>query len=105
MVRLVGYVTRHAPMPKHWLCLLIWSFCAAGICSAQQPDDLQQQLQQLKQEYQQKLQELDQRLAALEKQGTAPAPAQAAPQQNMSQSVTSALGNAVADVKDVVVNK
>jgi maltoporin len=92
-------------MPNGWLYLLIWSFCAAGICSAQQPGDLQQQLQQLRQEYQQKLQELDQRLAALEKQGTAPAPAQAAPQQNTSQSVTSALGNAVADVKDVVVNK
>jgi maltoporin len=100
MVTLVGQVAKRLPMRKSCLNLLIWSFCAAGICSAQQPDDLQQQLQQLKQEYQQKIQELDQRLAALEKQRTAPTPAQAAPQQNntqqsTSQGITSQVGKAL----------
>lgn len=97
-MKLVRKVTRHVAIKKGLLCLLVWSFCAAGPMCAQQSDGLQQQLEQLKQEYQQKLQELDQRLAALEKQSTpAPAPAQAAPQQSAAKAATVALGDALGE--------
>src|SRR5580704_10443148 len=46
------------------LALAAWALPSA----AQQPDDLQKQLQQLKQQYEQTTQELQQRIAALEQQ-------------------------------------
>ena len=114
MSRLLAQITRQSPMPTHWLCLLIWSFCTATTSLAQTTDELQQQIQQLKQEYQHKLQELDERLAALEQQkrihdleqqpsqGTVPAHAM---QQGNSQSVASSVSNGLEEgVKAAIVN-
>ncbi|HEX4169932.1 MAG TPA: hypothetical protein VHZ55_31080, partial [Bryobacteraceae bacterium] len=89
---------RRSPMVKLLVPLAVLFLWAASTSYGQQPEDLHQQLEQLKREYQQKLQELEKRLAALEKQSTSvPAPAQAAPTQSTSKTLTVSVGEAVSE--------
>jgi maltoporin len=88
------------------MALLILLPATAAIASAQDLQDLQQQVQQLKLAYEQKLESLEQRISDLEKQKSQATPsAQAVQQQSQSQSVASSLNNGVAQgVKSAIVN-
>src|SRR5437879_9577632 len=65
---------------KRISCLTVGLFCVTSIVCAQQPGELQQQLQELKQQYAETTRALEQRIAALEqqieKEKAAAAPAQ-----------------------------
>src|SRR6516225_6536060 len=61
-----GYGRRTSPIRV--LCVVAVALSGVLSASAQQPEDLQQQLQQLKQQYDATTRELEQRIAALEQQ-------------------------------------
>src|SRR5215468_9273125 len=61
-----GYGRRTSPIRVVWIVAVAFSGVLSA--SAQQPEDLQQQLQQLKQQYDATTRDLEQRIAALEQQ-------------------------------------
>src|SRR5262250_3793614 len=61
-----GYGRRTTPIRVVWIVAVAFSGVLSA--SAQQPEDLQQQLQQLKQQYDATTRDLEQRIAALEQQ-------------------------------------